>query len=197
MATLKNDFISCVFFVCYPGLPFKECPQYCLFSFLLSKLVETTTVFKGADLPGGVAAPPSCISILEKEFRHHYPMFQRRMDMVLLRQPGSEQNRDFARRLVEAADQSDLERLTRSEFLTMCMITNTNDEALKGELRKLREPDWARVCVECENFDRMNTKPKSSVGATPIEARQVTSSSAIDLNKKLDRILQQLTLTTL
>ena len=106
-------------------------------------------------------------------------MFQRRMDMILLKQPGSEQNRDFARRLVEAADQSDLERLTRSEFLTMIMICNTVDDALRGELRKLREPDWARVCIECENFDRMNARPKvASSNATPMEVRQVTSSSS-------------------
>ena len=120
---------------------FCRCLDKALSQVIRAEAVETTTVFKEADLPG-TPAPPSCVSIFENEFRHHYPMFQRRMDMILLKQPGSEQNRDFARRLVEAADQSDLERLTRSEFLTMCMITNTAADALRGELRKLREPDW-------------------------------------------------------
>ena len=157
---------------------FCRCLDKALAQVIRAEAVDTTTVFQEADLPGGVAAPPSCISILEKEFRHHYPMFQRRMDMIFLRQPGSEQNRDFARRLVEAADQSDLERLSRSEFLTMCMVTNTIDDGLRAELKKLREPDWAQVCIECDNFDRMNAKPKvTSSNATPIEARQVNQTS--------------------
>ena len=43
---------------------------------------------------------------------------------------------------------------------------------------QLPEPDWARVCIECDNFDRMNAKHKvTSSNATPIEARQVNQTS--------------------
>ena len=61
----------------------------------------------------------------------------------------------------------------------MCMVTNTSDDGLRAELKKLREPDWAQVCIECDNFDRMNAKPKvASSSATPIDARQVNQTSA-------------------
>ena len=60
-------------------------------------------------------------------------MFQRRLDLVLLKQHSSEQNRNFIRRLFNAADQCDLERMTRQEFLIMCVITNTNYGAISGK----------------------------------------------------------------
>ena len=78
---------------------FCRCLDKALAQVIRAEAVETITVFKEADLPGA-PAPPSCVSILENEFRHHYPMFQRRMDMILLKQSGSEQNRDFARCLL-------------------------------------------------------------------------------------------------
>ena len=105
-------------------------------------------------------------------------MFQRRLDLVLLKQHSTEQNRDFIRRLVDAADQCDLERMTRQEFLMMCVITNTINDELRSELRKMQEPDWTEVRSKCEEFDRARLHPKQgpTASSSPMEVKQVTGS---------------------
>ena len=93
-----------------------------------------------------------------------------------LKQQSTEQNWDFVRRLVDAADQCDLERMTRQEFLIMCIITNTIDEELRSELCKMMEPDWTKVRSKCEELDRARLRPKqgSTQAPTAMEVKQAT-----------------------
>ena len=111
-------------------------------------------------------------------------MFQRRLDLILLKQHSTEQN---IRRLVDAADQCDLERMTRQEFLIMCVITNTIDDKLRSELRKMMEPDWTEVRAKCEKFDRAQSCVVGvGAGDDSFQGRSVAFGGAADLSEAGD-----------
>ena len=131
----------------------KEQQQYLLLN--LSKTLAANLLRQiQDDWPIYGAGKKTCMAALDEIFNQIHPMYARRNAMLSMRRYTDESYGDWSTRLKNAADEAGINNLTHDEFITMMLVSFSNDTYLDTEFQRLENPTVAQCDAIGSAWDR-------------------------------------------
>ena len=131
----------------------KEQQQYLMLN--LSKTLAANLLRKiEDDWPIYGKGKNNCMAALDDIFSQIHPVYARRNAMLSMRRYTDESYGDWSTRLKNAADEAGISNLTHDEFITMMLVSFSNDTYLDTEFQRLENPTVAQCDAIGSAWDR-------------------------------------------
>ena len=118
----------------------------------------------------------SCMKALDSIFSQIHPVYARRNAMLSMRRHSDESYGDWSTRLKNAAEEAGIDTLTHDEFITMMLVSFSNDTYLDTEFQRLENPTVAQCDAIGSSWDR-GENFKADTQQKEVKVYQVSNSS--------------------